>query len=83
VAALAGYATALSVTSRQTQDLTTYTGEATIRYAVTRSFALYSRYLYYYIDLASEALVTPRVAGRHDQHGIRVGFMFFGQPLRN
>jgi hypothetical protein len=82
VAALAGYATALSVT-RQTQDLTTYTGEARIRYALTRSFAMYSQYLYYYVDLANHALVMPAVAGRHEQHGIRVGFMFFSQPLRN
>jgi hypothetical protein len=83
VSALGGYATAVSATSRLGQNLTTYTGEARIRYALSRSFALYSEYLYYYLDLAEGALLAPGLTGRHEQHGVRVGFMFFGQPLRN
>ena len=67
--------------SRTTQNLSTYTGEARIRYALTRTFALYSEYLYYYYDLGGQAHLAPGLPSVYKQHGIRVGFMVFGQPL--
>jgi hypothetical protein len=81
VSALAGSATAVSAISRNTRNLSMYTGEARIRYALTRAFALYSEYLYYSYDLSELAHLAPGLPGVYEQHGIRVGFMVFGQPL--
>ena len=81
VSALAGSATGASPSSRNTRNFASYTGEARIRYALTRTFALYSEYLYYYYDLRGQARLAPGLPGVYEQHGIRVGFMVFGQPL--
>lgn len=81
VSALAGYATAVSAISRNNRNLSTATGEARIRYALTRSFAIYSQYLYYHYDLREQSHLAPGLPGVYEQHGIRVGFMVFGQPL--
>jgi hypothetical protein len=81
VSGLAAYATAVSAISRNTRNLSTYTGEARIRYALTRGFAVYSEYLYYYYDLRGQARLAAGLPSVYRQHGIRVGFMLFAQPL--
>jgi len=81
VSASAGYAAAASAISLNTRSLTTYTGEARIRYAFTRAWALYAEYLYYSYDLRGLAALTAGLPGVYEQHGIRVGFTVFGQPL--
>lgn len=81
LSALAGYATAASALSRHTQNLDTYTGEVRIRYALKRSFALYSEYLYYYYDLRGQAALAPDLPSVFEQHGVRVGFMLFIETL--
>jgi hypothetical protein len=81
VSGLAAYATAVSAISRNTRNLRTYTGEARIRYALTRGFAVYSEYLYYYYDLRGQARLAAGLPSVYEQHGIRVGFMVFSQPL--
>jgi hypothetical protein len=81
VSAAAGYATGASALSRNTQNLDTSTGEVRIRYALKRSFALYSEYLYYYYDLHEQASIAPGLPGVFEQHKIRVGIMLFVQPL--
>ena len=77
VLAAAGYATAASAITRNTQDLETRTGQVRIRYALKRSFAIYSEYLYYYYDLRGQARLAPDLPSVFERHGIRVGFMIF------
>jgi hypothetical protein len=60
----------------------TYSGEARIRYALSRAFAVYSEYFHYSYDFSEDAPQAVGVPGVYDQRGIRVGFTFFGQPLR-
>jgi hypothetical protein len=81
VSASAGYATAASAITGNTRNLGTYTGQARIRYALTRAFAVYSEYLYYYYDLAEQARLAPGLPSVYEQHGIRVGFTLFAQAL--
>jgi len=81
VSAAAGHATGASAINRSTQNLDTSTGEVRIRYALKRSFALYSEYLYYYYDLRGQARLAPGLQSVCEQHRIRVGFMLFVEPL--
>ena len=61
----------------------TYSGEARIRYALSRTFAVYSEYFHYSYDFSEHAPLAMRgVPGVYEQRGVRVGFTFFGQPLR-
>jgi hypothetical protein len=82
VSGLATYATAVSAISQDTRKLSSYTGEARIRYALTRGFAVYSEYLYYYYDdPRGQARLAAGLPSVYRQRGIRVGFMLFAQPL--
>jgi hypothetical protein len=82
VSATAGRATGASTLSPNTQNLDTSTGELRIRYALRRSFALYSEYQYYYYDLRGQARVAPGLPSVFEQHRVRAGFMVFAEPLR-
>jgi hypothetical protein len=73
----AGYVTGASLFDRGTQNLETYTGEVRVTYALKRSFALYSEYLYYYYDLRGQPGLAPGLPSVFEQNGIRVGFMLF------
>ena len=81
VSAMAGYATAASAIHPTDQNLETHTGDVRIRYALKRSFALYSEYLYYYYDLRGQTRLAPGLPSVFEQHGIRVGFMVFAEAL--
>jgi hypothetical protein len=81
VAVSAGYAKAVSVLDPTTRDLHTYTGQTTVRYALKRSFALYSEYVYYYYDLRGRAGFSPALPGLYEQHGFRVGAAVFLEPI--
>ena len=80
VSTAAGHATGASAMNRGTQTLDTSTGEVRIRYALKRSFALYSEYLYYYYDLRGQARLAPGLQSVFERHRIRVGFMLFVEP---
>ena len=82
LSAVAGYATGASAIYFGTQDMETRTLDVKVRYAFTRSVALYSEYLYYFYDLRGQvglALGQPSV---FREHGVRVGFTLFAEPLR-
>lgn len=81
VSAQAGSAMAESVISRDDRSFRTYTGEARFRYAFTRAFALYTEYSYYYYDLRGRAHIASGLPGVYEQHGLRLGFMLFAQPV--
>jgi len=76
------YAGAESALVAGTDHFGTYTSEARIRYALSRTFALYSEYFHYSNDLNVHTALTAGVPGVYEQRGVRVGFTFFGQPLR-
>ena len=78
--ASAGYVTAASALN-STQALVTYTGQVAIRYALKRSLALSTEYLYYYYDLSEQAALAPHLAATYEQHGIRVGVVLFVETL--
>jgi hypothetical protein len=78
---LAGYATAASVVNESAQTLQTYTGQVVIRYALKRSIALYSEYLYYYYDQRGPEQLAPGLSAVFEQHGIRVGVALFIEAL--
>ena len=61
-----------------------YSGEARIRYALSRTLAVYSEYFHYSYDLGEHAppALGVGVPGVYEQRGVRVGFTFFGQPIR-
>ena len=72
----AGYATADSA-YQTAQALKTYTGQVMVRYAMRRSVALYSEYLYYYYDQRGQVPLAPGLPAVFEQHGIRVGVSLF------
>ena len=63
------------------QTLETYTGQVAIRYALKRSIALYSEYLYYYYDQRGQDQLAPGLPAVFEQHGIRVGVALFIEAL--
>lgn len=81
VSFLARYATSASVISGDATHLGTYTGETRFRFALSRSFGVYTTYLYSYYE--DEAVGRPTLVSRgaYEQHGIRVGITLFTQPF--
>jgi hypothetical protein len=77
-----GYATAASAFSTSLSELQTYSGQATMRYALKRTFALFSEYMYYYYDQRGQATVIPGLPPRFEQHSVRLGAAVFLEPLR-
>ena len=64
------------------QRLNTYTGHAAVRYAVTRSLALSTEYLYYYYnDKGQQVEILPGLPELFEQHGVRVGVVLFLEAL--
>ena len=69
--ATAGYATGASVVNRSSQ-LDTYTGNVRLRFALTRTLAFYSEYLYIHYDQRGQ-LLAPEIPRAFEQHGVRIG----------
>jgi hypothetical protein len=80
--ASAGYVVGESVLQRDSQHFDTYTGTVRGRYSVTRSFAVYAEYLYYYYDLHGQTALAPDLPTVFEQHGVRVGLMLWARPFR-
>jgi hypothetical protein len=72
VAVTAAYATGASAVTQSSQ-IETYSGDAKVRFALTRSFAVYTEYLYLYYDLRGYQQITPELPRIFRQHGVRVG----------
>ena len=76
-----GYVTAASAFYRTAQPLQTYTGQVAVRFALKRSLALSSEYLYYYYDLRGQAALSPGLPSVFEQHGVRLGAVVFLEAL--
>jgi len=81
VSASAGYVVGESVLQRDNGHFDTYTGTVRARYSVTRSFAVYGQYLYYYYNLRGQAALAPDLPKVFEQHGLRFGLMLWARPL--
>ena len=75
--AMAGYATGSSAISANYQNLGTSTGQVRLRYALNRSYALYSEYLFSSYDLRQQVGLGSNLPGLYRQHEFRVGFTAF------
>jgi len=82
LSAVAGYATGASAVYLGAQDLETRTFDVRVRYALKRSFALYTEYLYYYYDLRGQIGLGPGQSSVFGEHAVRLGFTLFVEPLR-
>ena len=81
VTAGGGYASADSAQVGSRQELNTYTAGVKIRYALKRSMAVYSEYLYYSYDQDGLLNLAPGLPRGLEQHGVRLGFALFVEPL--
>jgi hypothetical protein len=81
VSAAAGLAQGESALNRLNSSLDTYTATARARFAMTRSLALYTEYLYYYYDLRGQSALAPDLPPTVDQHSVRVGLTLW-IPIR-
>ena len=76
-----GYVAAASALAPTTEPLKTYTGQVLLRFALKRSIAVSSEYLYYYYDLGAQAGLSPGLPAKFEQHGGRVGMVLFLETL--
>ena len=81
VAAGGGYALGRSALNHNSQSLRTDTGQLRLRYALTRTLAVYSQYVYYYYDMHEQSYLAPNLPRTFEQHEVRVGFMLFVRPF--
>ena len=77
-----GYATGESILNRNSLVFDTYTGNAKIRYAVSRTFALFAEYLYYYYDIQNGALLMPGLPPGLRRNGVRTGLTLWMPAVR-
>jgi hypothetical protein len=78
--AMAGYSGGATVLN-QLSHLDFYTANARLRFALTRSFALYSEYLYFNYDMRGLQRLNPGLPRVFEQHGVRVGLMAWASPF--
>jgi len=81
LSASAGTSVGQSALNRDGQQFDTYTGTVETRYSVSRSFAFYVEYLYYYYNLHGQSELAPDLPNRFEQHGIRAGVMLWARPI--
>jgi hypothetical protein len=60
----------------------TYTGDVRLRYALTRTWALYTEYLYYYYDFSGTTQLAPGLPPHLERNGVRAGLTLW-LPLLN
>lgn len=82
VSAIARSANAESALATSAQPLDTYMGEFRLRFALSRSLALFSEYAYYYFDLGEQHPFLETLPRIYRQHGVRAGVMLFTQVGR-
>jgi hypothetical protein len=77
LSAVAGSGRGASTISPGNGTLVTSTAEARFNYAVTRTFGLYSEYVYFQYDLRDQSGLAPGLPGRYRLHEGRVGVTLF------
>jgi hypothetical protein len=77
----AGYSNGVSAVS-QNSTFDTYTGDVRLRYALTRTFAAYVEYLYYFYDSRGSTPIAPGVSSGLERKGVRTGLTLLVPALR-
>ncbi len=80
-AAGAGYSSGESAVYRSAAAFDTYTANARVRRAVTRTLAIYLEYVYYYYDF-DRAQVQPGVPPQMERNGVRAGLTLWVPVFR-
>jgi hypothetical protein len=78
----AGVSRAESILNSTTLSINAYTGEANVRYALSRTLALTGGYLYYYYMMENGVLLLPGVPPGLKRNGVRVGFTLWAPALQ-
>jgi hypothetical protein len=82
IVATASYATGESVLSQNALVYDTYEGDVTVRYAMSRTLAVFGEYLYYYYDIQNGGLLLAGMPRGLRRHGVRVGLTLWMPTLR-
>ena len=80
--ASAGYSNGDSALNRQGSAFNTYTGDVRLRYALTRTFAAYVEYLYYFYDSRGGIPIAPGISSGLQRKGVRTGLTLRVPALR-
>jgi hypothetical protein len=81
ISLLASYASGKSILNRDTLFFDTYTGDVRVRFAVSRTLALFAEYLYYYYDFQNGGLLLAIPPGL-ERTGVRAGLTLWMPALR-
>jgi hypothetical protein len=81
ISAEARYGTSLKLRTDGHDRLKTATASARARFALSRSLALFTEYLYYYYDRGAQSPLVPDLPAHYQQHSARVGVLLFSQPI--
>jgi hypothetical protein len=80
--ASAGYSNGESALNPQGSAFDTYTGNVRLRYALTRTFATYVEYLYYFYDSRGSTPIAPGISSGLERKGVRAGLTLRVPALR-
>jgi hypothetical protein len=78
----AGYSSGESLLNRNSLQFDTYTGNIRLRYALTRTWATYVEYLYYYYDFREGSLLIAGIPSGLKRNGARAGVTLWVPALR-
>jgi hypothetical protein len=78
----AGFSSGESLLNRNGLQFDTYTGNLRMRYALTRTWATYVEYLYYYYDFRQPTLLMPGIPAGLERNGVRAGLTLWVPALR-
>ena len=73
ILASAGYSNGESALNLQGPAFDTYTGDVRLRYALTRKFAVYVEYLYYFYDSRGGTPIAPGISSGLERKSVRTG----------
>lgn len=82
VVASAGYSVGESALFRERSTFDTYTGDLRLSYALTRTFAAYGEYLYYFYDSRGSTPIAPGISSGLERKGVRTGLTLRVPALR-
>lgn len=75
------YANGQELLAARASNYLGYTGNLNIRFAMSKTWALYTEYVYYRYDLKGTVTLPPSLANSLDRSGVRVGLTLWA-PLR-
>jgi hypothetical protein len=80
--ASAAYSSGESALNRDSSVFDTYAGNVRLRYAMTRTWAAYAEYLYYFYDSRGSLPLVPTIPFNLDRTSVRTGLMLRVPAIR-